>query len=96
MNPSYKENRMQKQIKREDERQPLFQTAALNCILDELEQGSPSAGDDEETEDEPDQRPICEGCADRPAVAEVDDSDPSVGYYSTLYLCEECAMGGRR
>ena len=88
---------MTNQLKSEHEHQPLFQTAvALDWIFGALEQRSPSDARDDDTEDEPDTRPICEGCADRPAVAEVDDSDPSVGYYSTLYLCEECAMGVRR
>ena len=86
---------MTKQLKPEDK--PLFPTAlALDWTFSALEQGSPSDADDDQTEDEPDTRPICEGCADRPAVAEVDDSDPSVGYYSTLYLCEECALGVNR
>lgn len=33
----------------------------------------------------------CEGCGEAPAVVEVDDSDPSVGYRSTARLCAECA-----
>ena len=33
---------------------------------------------------------LCEYCAEGLWEAEVDDSDPSVGYYSTLKLCGVC------
>ncbi|MGE5571099.1 MAG: hypothetical protein ACM3S5_18850 [Rhodospirillales bacterium] len=39
---------------------------------------------------------MCEYCGEKPAVAEVDDSDPSVGYYSTLEVCSDCLHGAKR
>ena len=34
----------------------------------------------------------CENCGKRSRdLVEIDDSDPSVGYYSVLNVCEECA-----
>ena len=91
-------NQMTNQTKHEEEHQPPFPTpVALDYMFGaSLEQGSCCDIDDDETEPEPESGPLCENCADRPAVAEVEDSDRNVGYYSTLELCEECAMEVRR
>lgn len=37
----------------------------------------------------------CEYCGEHDAVAEVDDSDPSTGYYSVISLCR-CCLAAKR
>ena len=46
--------------------------------------------------DEPEPAPTCEWCGEpHEDLQEVDDSDPSVGYYSKLVICATC-IGKRR